>query len=244
MTFMAGGKEDLTDKERRGNQGGKVGPNVKPSYDKNVSKVWKKTEEKNLGSRFNVLVNEETELDQGVGESSTQEEIDPMAETGFSNPVKLAFPAISTKKTIQELHFHDNANNLNDLPQQSFKRDTDQYMPLAKVTRIMCSILQAHAKIADDAKEIMQECVSEFISFITSEANQRRSASSVHQPEAHVAQPPPSTMGHSSSLPGAPIVGSSNYFGLPQINDNYMGNQGSGEDSSGNLQFDPFRPFK
>ncbi|KAL9244158.1 hypothetical protein vseg_017963 [Gypsophila vaccaria] len=31
--------------------------------------------------------------------------------------------------------------------------------------------LPAHAKIADEAKEMVQECVSEFISFLTAEAN-------------------------------------------------------------------------
>ncbi|KAL2473123.1 nuclear transcription factor Y subunit B-9 [Forsythia ovata] len=37
----------------------------------------------------------------------------------------------------------------------------------------MRRILPAYAKIADDAKEVIQECVSEYISFITSEANER-----------------------------------------------------------------------
>ncbi|KAL8038101.1 hypothetical protein ABFX02_11G082200 [Erythranthe guttata] len=57
--------------------------------------------------------------------------------------------------------------------QQGFKRDADQYMPIANIIRIMRSILPAHAKIADDAKEVIQECISEFISFITIEANAR-----------------------------------------------------------------------
>ncbi|KAK9056071.1 hypothetical protein SSX86_027158 [Deinandra increscens subsp. villosa] len=33
--------------------------------------------------------------------------------------------------------------------------------------------LPPHAKISDDSKETIQECVSEFISFVTSEANDR-----------------------------------------------------------------------
>ena len=36
-------------------------------------------------------------------------------------------------------------------------------------TRIMKKALPANAKVAKDAKETVQECVSEFISFITSE---------------------------------------------------------------------------
>lgn len=39
----------------------------------------------------------------------------------------------------------------------------------APVARIMKSALPENAKIAKEAKECMQECVSEFISFITSE---------------------------------------------------------------------------
>ncbi|KAL0426855.1 UNVERIFIED_CONTAM: Nuclear transcription factor Y subunit B-6 [Sesamum latifolium] len=46
-------------------------------------------------------------------------------------------------------------------------------MPIANVIRIMRKILPPHAKISDDAKETIQECVSEYISFITSEANDR-----------------------------------------------------------------------
>ncbi|CAI0374098.1 unnamed protein product [Linum tenue] len=46
-------------------------------------------------------------------------------------------------------------------------------MPIANVIRIMRRILPAHAKISDDAKETIQECVSEYISFVTGEANER-----------------------------------------------------------------------
>ncbi|CAL0314819.1 unnamed protein product [Lupinus luteus] len=52
-------------------------------------------------------------------------------------------------------------------------REHDQYMPIANVTRIMRRILPSHAKISDEAKETVQQCVSEFISFVTAEANDR-----------------------------------------------------------------------
>ena len=45
----------------------------------------------------------------------------------------------------------------------------DRYLPIANISRIMKRALPANAKIAKDAKETVQECVSEFISFITSE---------------------------------------------------------------------------
>uniref|UniRef100_A0A0E0LAH7 Transcription factor CBF/NF-Y/archaeal histone domain-containing protein n=1 Tax=Oryza punctata TaxID=4537 RepID=A0A0E0LAH7_ORYPU len=52
-------------------------------------------------------------------------------------------------------------------------REQDRLMPIANVIRIMRRVLPPHAKISDDAKEVIQECVSEFISFITGEANDR-----------------------------------------------------------------------
>ncbi|KAM7525317.1 hypothetical protein LguiA_015219 [Lonicera macranthoides] len=52
-------------------------------------------------------------------------------------------------------------------------REQDRFMPIANVIRIMRRILPPHAKISDDAKETIQECVSEFISFVTGEANER-----------------------------------------------------------------------
>ncbi|KAM0943083.1 putative transcription factor Hap3/NF-YB family [Dioscorea sansibarensis] len=52
-------------------------------------------------------------------------------------------------------------------------REQDRFMPIANVIRIMRKVLPTHAKISDEAKETIQECVSEYISFITSEANDR-----------------------------------------------------------------------
>ncbi|RWR83384.1 transcription factor LEC1 [Cinnamomum micranthum f. kanehirae] len=52
-------------------------------------------------------------------------------------------------------------------------REQDRFMPIANVIRIMRKVLPTHAKISDDAKETIQECVSEYISFITSEANDK-----------------------------------------------------------------------
>jgi histone H3/H4 len=48
-------------------------------------------------------------------------------------------------------------------------REQDRYLPIANIARIMKRSLPQNAKIAKDAKETVQECVSEFISFITSE---------------------------------------------------------------------------
>lgn len=48
-------------------------------------------------------------------------------------------------------------------------REQDRYLPIANISRIMKKALPANGKIAKDAKDTVQECVSEFISFITSE---------------------------------------------------------------------------
>ncbi|KAI7854990.1 histone-fold-containing protein [Circinella umbellata] len=52
-------------------------------------------------------------------------------------------------------------------------KEQDRYLPIANVARIMKKSLPENAKIAKEAKECVQECVSEFISFITSESSDR-----------------------------------------------------------------------
>lgn len=60
---------------------------------------------------------------------------------------------------------------------KSGKQQHDSYdaniRNFAPVARIMKNALPDNAKIAKEAKECMQECVSEFISFITSEGEFR-----------------------------------------------------------------------
>lgn len=48
-------------------------------------------------------------------------------------------------------------------------REQDRLLPIANVARIMKQAVPTNAKIAKEAKECVQECVSEFISFVTSE---------------------------------------------------------------------------
>ncbi|QCE13247.1 nuclear transcription factor Y [Vigna unguiculata] len=52
-------------------------------------------------------------------------------------------------------------------------KEQDQLLPIANVGRLMKQILPQNAKISKEAKETMQECVSEFISFVTSEASEK-----------------------------------------------------------------------
>ncbi|KMZ60724.1 Nuclear transcription factor Y subunit B-3 [Zostera marina] len=50
------------------------------------------------------------------------------------------------------------------------KRDAasnDRFLPIANVSRIMKRALPINAKISKEAKETIQECVSEYVSFIS-----------------------------------------------------------------------------
>ncbi|KAJ3669146.1 hypothetical protein LUZ60_011096 [Juncus effusus] len=58
-------------------------------------------------------------------------------------------------------------------PRGSGPREQDRFLPIANISRIMKKAIPANGKIAKDAKETVQECVSEFISFITSEASDK-----------------------------------------------------------------------
>ncbi|KAF8038222.1 hypothetical protein BT93_B0924 [Corymbia citriodora subsp. variegata] len=52
-------------------------------------------------------------------------------------------------------------------------KEQDRLLPIANVGRIMKQILPPSGKISKRAKETMQECVSEFIGFVTSEASEK-----------------------------------------------------------------------
>lgn len=51
--------------------------------------------------------------------------------------------------------------------------EQEKLLPIANVGRIMKHILPLNAKISKEAKETMQQCASEFISFVTSEASEK-----------------------------------------------------------------------
>ncbi|KDP39443.1 hypothetical protein JCGZ_03725 [Jatropha curcas] len=52
-------------------------------------------------------------------------------------------------------------------------KEQDRFLPIANVGRIMKKVSPANGKISKDAKETVQECVSEFISFVTGEASDK-----------------------------------------------------------------------
>nr|XP_010321196.1 nuclear transcription factor Y subunit B-6-like [Solanum lycopersicum] len=49
--------------------------------------------------------------------------------------------------------------------------EADRFMPIENVVRIMRNILPPHAMISDESKVAVQECISEFIGFVTDQAN-------------------------------------------------------------------------
>ncbi|KAK7269341.1 hypothetical protein RIF29_22066 [Crotalaria pallida] len=51
--------------------------------------------------------------------------------------------------------------------------EQDRALPIANVGRIMKRILPPNAKISKEGKQVMQECVTEFLSFVTGEASDK-----------------------------------------------------------------------
>ncbi|KAL8544442.1 hypothetical protein ACS0TY_004846 [Phlomoides rotata] len=68
---------------------------------------------------------------------------------------------------------HDDGAGGGDQSPPSSVREQDRFLPIANIGRIMKKALPANGKIAKDAKDVVQECVSEFISFVTSEASDK-----------------------------------------------------------------------
>lgn len=52
-------------------------------------------------------------------------------------------------------------------------KEQDRFLPIANVGRIMKKVIPSNGKISKEAKETVQECVSEFISFVTGEASDK-----------------------------------------------------------------------
>ncbi|KAE8676314.1 Nuclear transcription factor Y subunit B-3 [Hibiscus syriacus] len=63
---------------------------------------------------------------------------------------------------------HNNSGG--NLHSETSAREQDMFLPIANASRIMKKALMANAKISKGAKETVNECISEFISFITGEA--------------------------------------------------------------------------
>ncbi|KAI9113766.1 hypothetical protein K1719_015017 [Acacia pycnantha] len=65
------------------------------------------------------------------------------------------------------------SSNTNNNSSSSNNKEQDRFLPIANVGRIMKKVMPPNGKISKEAKETVQECVSEFISFITGEASDK-----------------------------------------------------------------------
>ncbi|XVF17013.1 hypothetical protein REPUB_Repub10bG0080200 [Reevesia pubescens] len=65
------------------------------------------------------------------------------------------------------------SSNNNNHNNHSNNKEQDRFLPIANVGRIMKKVIPSNGKISKDAKETVQECVSEFISFVTGEASDK-----------------------------------------------------------------------
>ncbi|CAH1438494.1 unnamed protein product [Lactuca virosa] len=111
---------------------------------------------------------------------STQSDLSPSSRAKYKSPTSLQFclssgfssavmadgpgsPAGGSHESGGEQSPQSNSNI----------REQDRFLPIANISRIMKKALPANGKIAKDAKDTVQECVSEFISFVTSEASDK-----------------------------------------------------------------------
>lgn len=80
---------------------------------------------------------------------------------------------MSSKINSHEFEFNEaeerNAELFEGANETDTIREQDRLLPIANVARIMKQAVPTNAKIAKDAKSCVQDCVSEFISFVTSE---------------------------------------------------------------------------
>jgi histone H3/H4 len=74
---------------------------------------------------------------------------------------------------IYESFKYNNNNFTSHQEDHEVIKEQDRLLPIANVGRIMKQILPPNAKISKEAKETMQECVSEFVSFVTGEASDK-----------------------------------------------------------------------
>ena len=95
--------------------------------------------------------------------------------------VGIAFPVEGTEATTQEAPAQAaigtgagaTETSTDDRPQFTTIDEADRHLPVANISRIMKKVLPTNAQVSKDTKSYIQLCVSEFISFITSEASDK-----------------------------------------------------------------------
>ena len=95
--------------------------------------------------------------------------------------VGIAFPVEGTEATTQEAPAQAaigtgagaTETSTDDRSQFTTIDEADRHLPVANISRIMKKVLPTNAQVSKDTKSYIQLCVSEFISFITSEASDK-----------------------------------------------------------------------
>jgi len=65
-----------------------------------------------------------------------------------------------------------NSNAQHDVDNDQLEND-EENLPISNISKIMKKYLDSNMKISKEAKELVEECVTEFICFITSEASDK-----------------------------------------------------------------------
>uniref|UniRef100_A0A7C8YVC0 Transcription factor CBF/NF-Y/archaeal histone domain-containing protein n=1 Tax=Opuntia streptacantha TaxID=393608 RepID=A0A7C8YVC0_OPUST len=86
------------------------------------------------------------------------------------NPSSSSHPSTASSPSDHHYPYNQRAESDPSDHEQGVIKEQERLLPIANVGRIMKQILPPNAKISKEAKETMQECVSEFISFVTGEA--------------------------------------------------------------------------
>lgn len=86
-------------------------------------------------------------------------------------PAPIPFPVVTPEGAVQYFARPVAAQPTQIQPEPELRilREQDRFLPVANIFRIMKDSMPPGAKCAKEAKECMQECASEFLSFITSE---------------------------------------------------------------------------
>ncbi|KAL4360967.1 hypothetical protein GQ457_04G034290 [Hibiscus cannabinus] len=79
----------------------------------------------------------------------------------------------SPRVTCSDSNNNNNNNNHTSNNNNNNNKEQDRFLPIANVSRILKKVIPSNGKISKDAKETIQECVSEFISFVTGEASDK-----------------------------------------------------------------------
>ncbi|KAL0711462.1 hypothetical protein Bca4012_018440 [Brassica carinata] len=93
----------------------------------------------------------------------------------FQNPIPPRFQNYNFASSSSHHQNHDGlvVEDQQQEDENMMIKEQDRLLPIANVGRIMKNILPPNAKVSKEAKETMQECVSEFISFVTGEASDK-----------------------------------------------------------------------